>query len=376
MRTTLCVFCTLLISVSTLGQSKPPARTTPTGDADSRPTQEILADAAARYESYKASKDQAVFQEVISLLGIVLRRDPTNSEANLMSGEISLESNDFDTGRKYFRSVLDVEPNNYRANVGLGKIWIATRSFRQAALFLQTAERVAPDAEKQSAVKQLLATAYVASGDVTKAIEKAEEAVRIAPNNVEALNALAVIRIELAKRDPAYVTAAVRDAETFLARAREVAQQDPANIESLRRLDLSHGMLIDALRQLHNSFFERDARSQATTRIIKGKEADAAAALNRVAEVMMDRSTIALTLAQHDIIKVAAQPAVQLDPKSVKYLETLASLYEKVGDRGKAIETAQQILQIDPNHQGARDFLNSVGSSTAPSPAAEPAERR
>lgn len=373
MRRTISAIFVLVVTTHALGQGARVRPTVPSGrETDLRPIPEVLADAAARYESYKQTKDAGTFQEVMALLGVALGREPQNTEANLMSAEIALESNDYDTGREYFRAVLNVEPNNFRANLGMGRIWIATRSFRQAMLFLQTAERVAPDTEKASEVKQLLASTYVASGDVPRAIEKAEEAVRVSPENPEALHTLAVIRTELAKRDPTYVAAAVKDAEAYLARMREIAQQNPADVDKLQKLEAAYGILIDALRLLHNANYERDARGQATTRLLKGKEADAAAALNRMAEVMLDKSTVSMMLMQHDIINIAAQPAVALDPKSVKYLELLASLYEKTGNRPKAIETAQKILELDANHQGARDFLRSVNAA-GPAPTTQPA---
>lgn len=353
-------------------QPKPAAGSRSSALLDPRSTAEILAEVTSRFESYKQSRDTAVLQDALAEVEIVLKREQLNTEANLLKAEMAYEGNDYDAARTHYRVVLDVEPNNFRANLGLGKIWSANRAWRQAVNFLEIAERVAPDGTRAAEVKQLLAVAYTSMGEVTKAIAKIEEATRMSPDNLDALNTLVNIRFQVASRDPAQISKAVTEADGLLARVKQAVEKSPADVALLGKLDQAYDLVISGLKLLHNNCYERDVRGQPTTRILKGKETDAAAALSRLAEIRNEQALLALTLARHQIITVAAAKAVELDPKNVKYLEALATLYRDVNDRDNAVATAQKILEVDPNHKGAREFLQSVGVAPG-APTTQPA---
>ncbi|MBK9128803.1 MAG: tetratricopeptide repeat protein [Phycisphaerales bacterium] len=339
---------------------------------ETRSTPDLVADATALLAEFKSTRSESLLADARRVLGVLLTRDPLNTDANLLSGELGLEANDYDTARKYFAQVTQIEPNNYRANVGLGRIWNANRSFRQAVLFLELAERVAPDVKRGSEVKRLLASSYLGMGNVTKALEKIEEAIRLDPESLESLRARMDINLQLAARDPAFIPVAVSDSSDYLARVRKQAEAEPGSVERLREVEQAYDAAILAVRTLHNSYYERDAQRRPTNRLIRDKEAEAAAALNRLAELAGEVAVIRLTIANHDIIQFAAAKAVELDPKNVKYLENLAALYQRTNQREQAIETCQKILALQPSHAAARQFLDSVGVPVTTEPAAEP----
>ncbi len=350
------------------GPAAPPVRD---ATLETRSTPDLVADATAMLAEFKATRSESLLADARRVLGVLLTRDPLNTDANLLAGELGLEANDYDTARKYFMQVTQIEPNNYRANVGLGRIWNANRSFRQAVLFLEAAERVAPDIKRGSEVKRLLASSYIGMGNVTKALEKIEEAIRLDPESLESLRARMDIHLQLAQRDPAFISAAVSDTNDYLARVRKQAEAEPGNVERLREVEQAYDAAIQAVRTLHNSYYERDAQRRPTNRLLRDKEADAAAALNRLAELAGEVAVIRLTIANHDIIQFAAAKAVELDPKNVKYLENLAALYQRTNQREQAIETCRKILALQPSHAAARQFLDSVGVPVTSEPAAE-----
>lgn len=317
----------------------------------------------------REKKDAGLLQEAADLLQGVLQQNPAHTEALLLTGEILLEAQNFDSARAFFRRVLDVEPNNFRANFGTGTIWLANRVHRQALDALVRAEQVAPAAQRAE-TKRLLALAYAGiGGRIPTAITKAEEAVRADPSSLDALETLVEIRQAAASRDPRQLQYALAAAEILVQRVKESVDQMPWDRERLLRLSKAYNLNLEVLGTYYRAF-NQVVRGRPVDQLRPGTEHQAAAVLNRTVQLLGQRAGLQARLADHERLTLALR-AAQLDPTNIKYLEDLGALYQNIMHRQRAVEVYRRILQLDPNHTGAQQYLESVGAAptTQPGPA-------
>lgn len=339
---------------------------------------EVVRQAELARDTALQNNDPATLTQALQAVRAVLERDAANPDANLLAGEILVDAvrvqpslADYDAALKHFKVVLDFEPRNFRANLGTGRIWNANRSWRQAIAYLEKAEQVAPDTKRSVEVKRELALALAGAGNMTSAVEKATEAAQGDPTGLDGLLTLVEIRMRAAERDPArHLGPALSDAENYLQKVKEAVQATPESLALLQRLDRAFELLLAVLRAYHNNLYERDIRNQPTDQLQKGREAEAAAALDRIVRLMRERALLHVTIVDHEAI-LAAEKAVEYDPRNISYLENLAALYDRTHQREKAIEVCQRILEVDPQHAGARAYLEAAGAPAASQPAAE-----
>ncbi len=305
--------------------------------------------------------DSATLNVALELVQQILDADIANTRAHLLAGEIMIEGNEYDQARDHFMFVVDIEPNNLRANLGLGKIWVANRSWRQARVYLERADRVATDAEDVAAVKRLLALAYAGMGKRAEALEEMQAAVRTDTDDLEVLDTAVEIHLRAASADPRYIEPTTAIADQYLQKAKRHVEEKPFDRERLTKLNRAYDLHATALRTLHANYYRRDVRNQPTDELLPGKEAEAAAALNQIAQDLREQALLRLTMAEHDVLLIA-EKAVEYAPTNITYLENLASIYHRVQNRRQAIETYQRILELDPDHAGARQYLESVGA--------------
>jgi tetratricopeptide (TPR) repeat protein len=344
-------------------------------------------------ERARALQQNGHTAEALDLLKSTLKAAPGHIEALLLAAEVLMASNDYDLARDYYKQVLDKEPSNFKANLGTGKIYMANRLWRQAVLFLEKAENVAPQ-DSRSEAKRLLAGAYAQTAQLQKALDKAQEAVQIAPDDLDALLVLVQVRQAVLVRDPKQIEPALADAEKYVQKSAQALARAPLDLKALARLDSAYDILVarppDAggvLQTYHNSFYQTDYRGRPTDKLQSGKGADAAAVLMRIADVVRQQALVTLVSAQHDAV-VLMETAVKenYDAKNVKYLEQLALSYQQLQDltarlvgtpiadpelRDRTVAVCRKILELDPGNERARQYLQSVGAA----PTSEPATR-
>jgi len=378
----LAVWISVLLMAGVMGPSVAIAQQAPPGQVGLSPEQ-VINLALEKHEEGSSS-------EAMELLRAVLERDPGHVEANLVTGEILLDSNNLDQARNHFKQVLQVEPSNYRANLGVGKIWLGNRYWRQATSFLEKAERVAPPDERAE-VKRLLAYGYASMGQGRLAVQKGEEAVKADPESLDALQTLVQIQMTVASRDPAQVDPAVRNGEKLVKQATEALVATPWEREALARLDAAYALMAEVLKIHHNSFMERTPRGEPMDQVQSGKGPDAAAALNRLAETTRQHALLRLIFAEHEALLLAEKAVEQqYDMNNVEHLEYLVSSYQQVQELtahlagrevyrdttmiDRAVATCQRILQLDADNEAAQQYLQSVGVAPTPPPGAGAAE--
>lgn len=360
----------------------PPATTAPAAPAA------LAVSPEQAVEEARQLREARRYSDAVDVLKNVLKNVPTHTGANLLAGDVLIDLKDFDSARVHYMKVLELEPSNFRANMGIGKIWIANRVPRQAASYLEQAEAVAPP-DGRAEVKHLLASTYAQMGQVPRAIEKAQEAVQADPDDLDALQSLVEIRQAAAARDVQQVAPATADAEKYVQKAVEAARQEPWERDSLTRVSHAFDLRIAALQAYHNSFYKRDYRNQPTDELLPGKGPDAAAVLVRSADAMREQALLRLVLAEHDAL-LLAETAVKptYDPKNPKYIEFLAASCQQLQDltarllgaaalankklNERVAESCRKVLEVDPQSEAARRLLEAVGGSLTTQPTATP----
>lgn len=290
----------------------------------------------------------------------VLQQNPNSIPALLLAGEVLIadrERPDFEQARTLFERVLKVEPSNFRANRGVGKIWMANRYWRQAAAALEQAERVAPQ-DKISEIQRLLALTYQRMGDSSRATQKVNEAIDADPQSLENLAARADIWGEIVQTEPDKVSDALQAADAYVDLARTNLQNEPWNRQRLVDLNNAYGMKLNVLQALHNSLYEKNLHGQPTDQIGAGKGSEAADVLLEIGRLIGLRAGVQHALAEHDVLMMAER-AVQYDPNDVKNLAALAEAFQRTQNRDGAIATCQRILELEPDNQAAREYLEA-----------------
>lgn len=328
---------------------------------------ETLARAQALLDEGKEQADAQLLQQALDLVNSVLERDRLNIQANLLAGELLVAANQFNQARDYFKLVLDREELNFRANLGYGKILAANHLWRQAVAYLEKAETVAAGAERIVDIKTALAFTYAGMGDIHRAIEKAAEAVRTDPADLDALQTLVEIHVEGASRMVTQAESAVQETDRYATKAAEAARAAPSDRTALTRLERAYNLQMAALRDLHNSFYQRNVRNEPTTELLPGKGVEAAAALNRMVKVMANQADLRRILTDHEAL-LLAEKAVEYDPANIKCLEELATLYHRTSRPEKARQTCEQILKLNPNHTGAQQYLGTARAQDTNTP--------
>jgi tetratricopeptide (TPR) repeat protein len=361
----------LVASVAlSVAQTPPPP---PTGEAP------LTVDQALEVARAKFKAGQV--GEALDFVKRLLVQSPKNVEANLLAAEILVAQPDLDLARSYFMRVLENEPSNYRANLGLGKIWVESRYWRQAASYLEKAESVAPS-DGKCETKRLLAIALAQTGEFERGVEKAEDAVRSGPDSLEALRTLVEIRQIGFERDAGQVDKGLKDVEAYVRKATEQVERSPWERERLNTLGSAIQLQLDVLNALHQRYYQKVGK-QATDRLLPNKGAEAAAALNRIAECRRQVGLLGLIVSEHENLMLLMR-AVQdsYDARNVKYLEHLAAtclqiedlsarafgevVLKDAGMRNQAAEAYRKILEIDPQNEPAQKFL-----AANPTPAAD-----
>lgn len=350
-----------------------------------RSPDEIIREANQYWLEAQDATDQTMrgeaFRRASELVDRALALEPGHVGANVLAGELFVTTNRFDQARTAFQRVLEREPSNYRANLGLGRIWLAARSPRQALNFLQAADNVASGRERAE-VKRLLASAYLALRRTNDAVTAAEEAVRIDADALEGREILVEVLTAAAETvggvDVQRVNRALDASNALIARAVEIAAAAPWDRGRLARIDAAYQKQLVILQMLHNSFYERNFRNEAMEVLRAGTGPEAAQALSRMGALYRRQALLRMVLTEHDAL-LLAETAVgdQYDPRNVEYLQNLASAHLQLRDltsrllgrdlsqdevmRKQLGEICGKILAVEPHNRFAVALLEQMG---------------
>jgi tetratricopeptide (TPR) repeat protein len=344
---------------------QPPAAQPTTSQPGDMPTpQDVLAATERWLEAARQAKARgdtanatALLKQIGNAVDALLNFDPKNVPAKLVAGEAAMLADNPNEARVKFKEVLDLEPANFRANLGLGRFYAMSRMWRQGVKFLQDAEKVAPP-DRRGEVLRLQALCLDGQRRSAEAVAVAQRAVEASPQDQEAVQLLIRIRVQAQQFDRALEGAKSYVAAT--AQARSGQPSDPAALQSLyHALETEQ----DVLKLYHNSLHKKDARGAPMDDVLPGKEIEVAQLLIQIVECGEDMSKLHTEMEYHESLMLIRR-ATELQPKNTRYMLALAALQEATHQTEKAIETYQHILLIadptDPDPAAARQNKDSA----------------
>jgi tetratricopeptide (TPR) repeat protein len=374
----------ILFSSAVRGQTPPPAsQPAPPSTQPAAPLSpaDILVGVEQRLtkgrEARRLGRDKeanALFADAQNGLELVLRNDPRNTEARVLAGELATETRNYEDARDQFLAAYNIEKENFRANLGLGRYYVDSRNWRQAGKYLETAARVAP-ADRQGETLRLLAVTYNGQGRRDKALETVQRAVKANPVDADTLQLLVQVRGEMEQYEQA-----VETAKQLVAVQTQAHDAQPAEPTVLQQLIQAYDTLGKALSLYHNHLYRKDARGNITDQVLPGKEAEAAAVLSQVAEIG-EHSAKLQTELKHFGTLMLMDRAVTYQPANTQYLLDMATLLEATHQPDRAIETYQRLLQVTApsdtdknqaqhNQNAAREALERLHAPLTSQPAA------
>ena len=309
-----------------------------------------------------AQRAEGNLDAAVETLQKVLSREPSNIDALRLLGDIAWEQQDAEQARKYWLAVREVQPNDFGANWGLGRLNLAGRaSARSAIYYLEVAERVVPadEPELKSQLLVALSQAYAANQENRKALETARKVLGSDPDNFDACYLSTALRARIARTDDDY-DQALSDAERLVEIVRHDLQTTGATEEGVRRLLTAYQMELEVLKATANVLFERNTDGSLTDRLQSGKEQRAAKTISKTVDIMVRQADVQRTLTYYRIVEMAAR-AVEYDA-SPSTLMDLGLLQKAVGKNAEAIQTFSRVLAIDPLHKEARRQLDGLQS--------------
>lgn len=377
----------LLLPVAALGQGETEVQspeTQPSAAAPAAPRtpkealdliEQLLDSARAARDDDRPEESRAQLAEAQRGLRTLLEAGLHSPRAKVLEGDLLTEAGEHSEARKRYKEVLEVDKFNFRANLGLGRFYVLSRLWRQAALYLREAQRVAPRG-RQAEVLRLLAVCLSGQGKPADAVSYAEQAVAADPEGFKSLQLLVQVCIDARQHE-----SAVEAAQSLLATVRRYYQAQPAERSRVQRLLVAHETLLAALREYHNTLYRRDARGAFTDQVLPGQEAEAARVLSQMARVGEEQAELRRLLASYDVL-VVMERAVEYQPDNTSYLLDLAGLLLATNQTERAIETYQRILQVsDPsdadqqaahrNQEAAKEYLRRLNAPPTSQPLVE-----
>lgn len=362
------------------------------------PVAQRLQMARERYRGGKAALDlldrNKHFRAAIDILDDILKERPAEVEAEVLWGEILLDGNQYNEASEHFsRVVKHLENNNYRANLGLGKIWIANRVYRQAIPKLEIAVANAPEDRKSEALVQLaLANRFV--GDQRTALEMAKQAKEEAERAIQKVRQRPstspipamqdrVFAIQLRAEIESYLAGNVSTQDTsrwadargsaseLVDAARELATALQGEPEGLQALDAAYTSALTVLGYGRagtgyvQNLYELDPKTgKATDRLKVGKEREAARLLMEATEWLREQAEVRRLLARQPMIELVKQ-ACKYELDNIDYRDKLIALHREVGDLLKEFEASKGLVDFVDNAQNAAELRDLPANKAA-----------
>lgn len=308
------------------------------------------------------------YADAEAVLSVIFRRDENNFEACILGGDMALAQKRPEAARQYYLRARKMQPGDFRANWGLGRIYVDRRIYRQAVTYLEIARPVAPP-DKLSEVLVKLAQAYGGSGQTPKGFAALTEALASDPTNVDALNLMVSLRMTTNEYEPAL------DASAKLVEiARANLMREPGQRQYVQELDGAYDTRLRTLRAYHQTLYELLPDGRRSDRLMKGRESLAAAQLREMMNIAIIRAELQRVDTYFQALILFADRAVQYDPTNVEGLLTVAGLYASTSQWDLAVETYQRVLQIDPSNAEAQQRLDALMQQVSPAtPTSQPA---
>jgi len=286
--------------------------------------------------------------------------DPSNSRVVFMLARVYEATRREAQAIEMYRRYLKTERNDYRAYLGLGRLYLGGKLYRQAITALKQADTLNPqDAETLIT----LAKAYYSVKDYEQARSVAARPIEMLEQMFTTPEGLKNVPSGFADQISTYATIlldngnvdqAEQHVRLGLEAAREKLRQTPDDLTLLRGL-VQLCQTSDAVLQARLSKQPRDPKLLASRARLVGELAD----LNQAIEL-------------HRAAGAWAE-AAQAAPDDTSILQELATVQYRIKKLWDAAETCRKILALKPDNDFARTLLQQIGPVTSqPAPTTQP----
>lgn len=292
----------------------------------------------------EADRGEALLDEIRSYEQVIMALEPDNAWLGYIRGRLAIAVGRSSAGSRLLLAFVDLREgrNEWTAFRELGDIFVAAYP-SMADGFYRTADEL--NAGQPSV---LLGRARAASelGDLTRASEFAAAAIRAdTTRSVDYPGELARILLRNGQ-----VAEALNQAEEARRRAEQELKGNPGGRREAVKLDRTYALLLDVLGSLMRE-----------TPMVSDYYLHAARTVN-------SRSQVRRLITLHDALAVLELGIARGAPKMNLLMET-GAIEEMLGRVTRAVQAYQQVLEIDPNHAGAKQKLEALlPQAKTPSP--------
>lgn len=295
--------------------------------------------------------------EAISLLEEMVAEQPESKLAHLALARFYHENKQPEKSKAAYRALLNRHPGYQQALLEYGKLLEAEDLFAEAFALYRQGIKQNPRA---AAVRQQLALLYLRHSRSQEALEQLLAVRQLAPENLQIIGQIGLLHLELeawsaAEEDFRFLLQRGENGgrnRYYLGLALLGQKKYSEAIEIMAPIDEKSPLFAEAVMQL--AYLYRQA----------GQYEQAIKALERVLAEDIQQPEIYYYLASFlgdsgeldRASKVVAEGLVRF-PNDVELLYQSAVIFEKLGDRQKALEKMEQVLEIDADYPDALNFI-------------------
>lgn len=353
----------LVILAITLPVAVCPAQEQPLAEPEQTPASVAIADLTIPEllmlaDQYRSAKR---FTDALNLVRLIVHKDENNIDALRLLGDIAWDMQNAEQAQKNWTLVRRIQPNDFGANWGLGRLNLRSGQYRNAMYYIEVAESVMP-ADPPEIVPQVLialAQSYRGSGLRSQAVETIQKALTIDPRNFDAWYVLAALRTEMARSQEDF-DQALGDADMLIEIADNLLKTNGTTLAGIQMLQTACRIKLGVLNACGPILFERNPDGSLSDRLLPGMEKLAANIFDKIVDVMMQQADLERTLVHFRIIAMA-EKTVEVDgATNPSTLMKLGSLQVATGKLLEATETFQRVLALDPMNKSAQRQLDAL----------------
>jgi len=309
------------------------------------------------------ARQNSRFADAVKLANLVAQREggQRNIDVLRLLGEIAFDMGNAEDAKKNWMLVRKVQPSDFGANWGLGRLNLRSGQYRSAAYYMEIAEQVAPAdrPELKPLLLIKLAQAYQGSGLQSQAVAKAEEALREDPLSMEAWFVVTKLRSDMA-RSPEAFDRAMGDADRAIEIAENEAKAKGLSRETLQGLQYAYQLKLSVLYSYRTILFEQNPDGSLSDQPVPDREMLIAETMNSAVDVMLRQADLA-RLEKHFTIAELAKSVTEFDGgDNPATLLKLGALQSATGQYAEAEATLQLVLALDPENEDAHRQLEAV----------------
>jgi tetratricopeptide (TPR) repeat protein len=278
--------------------------------------------------------------------------DVAPNEANPYDsmGEVYLEMNEYEKSIEMYQKALKIKPDYKSAYRGLASNYIKTGNYQGARNYLNQWSKIAHSFPNRNQIHLLLATSYIAEGDIENTLKEYENRVNL---SIQKRNTFQLIHNHFTISQILYENGKMKEAEERLAMGKELIDNSALTEVRKSRLwrnYLAHSILIA---------IKKGEINQAKKYTEKYREE-----AEKTEDPMLIKNTYSfygIISYTEDNYEKAISDLKQSDPNNPYTIYYLALAYIKIGDEEKAIEKLESIV----NYPGFVTLIDEMLCSRA-----------